>query len=311
MVPQRIVSLLASSTEILYGLGLGDRVVAVSHECDYPAEATSKPRVTRTRINDKQSSGEIDEEVRRMFSTGAALYEIDTAKLVELRPDLIVTQAQCDVCAVSYNDVLATVRREPALSETKVVALNPTTLEEIFTDIHRVAVAANAERAGEAYTASLRGRVEKIRAATATISAFDRPKVIGIEWIEPIMVAANWMPDLIHIAGGQCELTQAGNHSGYTPWQQLAAYDPDVIVVMPCGFDLKRSIAESPTLLQNEGWSDLSAVRAKRVFVVDGNAYFNRSGPRMIDSLEILAGLIQPNLLGNFQKKYQHAWQQL
>lgn len=292
--PERIASLLASSTEILYALGLGDRVVAISHECDFPAEATTKPRVTRTNVAAEAPSGQIDRQVRSMVSQGAALYELDVEALAALAPELIVTQSQCDVCAVRYQDVLDAVNSHPALRETRVVSLNPMTLDEIYADILRVGEAADVLDEAQCYVELLRVRVKAIRQQTESLAADERPRVVCIEWIEPLMVAANWMPELIELAGGQQPLPGGGQHSTYGDWSEVLRYDPEIVVVMPCGFDLARTVEETPTLARMEGWSGLTAVRQGQVWAVDGNAYFNRSGPRMIESLEILAHLVHP-----------------
>ncbi len=296
MPPQRIASLLAGGTEILYGLGLGERVVAVSHECDYPEEVRAKPRATFTNITVDATSRSIDEQVKSLTSTGAPIYSIDVELLASLRLDLIVTQSQCNVCAVSYNDVLAAVQTNPALRSTIVVALNPTTLEGVFEDILRVGEAAGCRKRAEEYVAELRGRVEAIRSKTAGLPASERPRVACIEWIEPVMIAANWMPEMVQIAGGQNGLTRPGAKSAYSHWDDVVAYNPEVIVVMPCGFDLPRTIEEAKALTSFPGWTNLAAVRNGRVYAVDGNAYFNRSGPRIVDSLEILAQLLHPGL---------------
>lgn len=294
--PARIASLLASSTEMLYGLGLGDRVVAISHECDFPAEATTKPRVTTTNVAATASSGEIDQQVQTLLQAGAPLYEIDVERLAELRPDLIVTQAQCDVCAVRYEDVVRAVETHPQLYGARIVSLNPMTLDDIFADILRVGEAAGVVPAASRYVAELRARVEAICAKTAALSASERPRTAFIEWIEPLMLAANWTPELIAMAGGTNLLTKAGVHSSWIDWPAVAALDPEVIVVGPCGFDLPRTLDEAVALPKLAGWSELSAVRTGRVYAVDGNAYFNRSGPRMVESLEIVAHVIHPGL---------------
>lgn len=292
----RIASLLASGTEILYGLGLGDRVVAVSHECDYPEEVCDKPRVTRTTISVDLPSAAIDAEVRRLTADSSGVYQIDVERLESLRPDLIVTQAHCDVCAVNYDDVVATVNNSSVLAQTKIVSLNPSTLEHIFDDIRNVSQAADCSSRGDTYVASLRRRVDYVREATSSLDESRRPRVVCIEWIEPMFVAANWMPELIEIAGGTSGITKNGVPSGTTEWSEVRAFDPEVVVVMPCGFDLKRTVRESTALESLLGWADLSATKTDRVFAVDGNAYFNRSGPRIVDSLEILAYLIHPEL---------------
>lgn len=294
--PLRIASLLASATEILYALGLGDNVVAISHECDFPALCTSKPRVTRARINALASSGAIDAEVRSLMASGEPLYAIDADLLSALHPDLIVTQAHCEVCAVSDRDVRAVLRDRAELRGAKIVSLNPTTLEAVFQDIRTIGAATDHAATAEAYLAELHARLNVIAVRLAVIPTHSRPTVACIEWIEPLMVAANWMPDLIARAGGQPVLTSSGARSTETSWEALRAADPDVIIVSPCGFDLSRTLAETPALLRHRAWKDLNAVRARRVFAVDGNAYFNRSGPRLVDTIEILAELIHPSI---------------
>lgn len=292
---ERIASLLAASTEALFGIGLGDCVVAVSHECDRPEAARTRPRATRARINAAAASGDIDREVRACIEAGTALYEVDTELLARLRPDLIITQSQCEVCAVSYDDVIAAVRNAPALRDARVLAMNPNTLDEVLRDIQRIAHAAGAAEAGEHYVAALRARVDAVRARSASIAPDARPRVVCIEWTDPLMVAANWMPGMIHLAGGRCDLTRDGEHSRTIPWADVRAYDPQVIIVAPCGFDLPRAAAEARTLCPLPGWSSTSAARAGRVFAADGNALFNRSGPSLVDTLELLAGLVEPS----------------
>ena len=311
MSAERIASLLASSTEILHGLGLWDRVVAVSHECDYPAEAASKPRVTMTKIDAAASSDAIDEQVRAMSAAGESLYAIDCPLLAKLRPDLIVTQAQCDVCAVNYEDVVAAVGNEPALHGTRIVALNPTTLEDIFTDIRRVGEAADVNEAADQFVGALRARVAAVQKVTDGLDAADRPRVVCIEWISPLMLAANWTPELVKLAGARCDMMPAGKASEYSSWTNLVAYDPEIIVVMPCGFDLPRTIEESRTLAGLDHWAEITAVREGRVYAVDGNAYFNRSGPRIVDSLEMLAGLVHADRFSDHRAQYKHAWASL
>lgn len=302
MKPQRIASLLASGTEILHGLGLGDKVVAVSHECDFPPEVAGKPRVTYTRIDVNASSAEIDRQVTQRVAAGNPIYDIDVEGLASLRPDLIVTQAQCEVCAVSHDDVLRAAQEHDALKETVIVALNATTLDEVFEDIVRVGDAAGCPTEAQAYVTNLRNRVEVVRTKAASAAATHRPRVVCLEWIDPVMVAANWMPDLIDLAGGRSELTSSGAKSDYTDWEEVVAFDPEVIVVMPCGFDLSRTLDEARDLPKLSRWSKLTAVTTERVYAVDGNAYFNRSGPRIVDSLEILAELIHPTVFDDAER---------
>ena len=295
MPPRRIASLLASGTEILYALGLGDRVVAVSHECDYPVEANDKPRVTFTHVQHQATSGEIDRQVRERIAAGDALYEIDVKQLAELAPDLIVTQSQCDVCAVRYADVVATVKDTPQLGSTRIVDLDPRTFEDILSDILKVGSAAAVESTAREYVAELKSRVEAIANAAQAIPENRRRRVACIEWIEPMMLAANWMPELIATAGGISPVA-AGGHSTYCSWEDLRAFAPEVVVVMPCGFGLQQTLGELSLLASRKGWKSFPAMQQRRVWAVDGNAYFNRSGPRMVDSLEILAHLIYPEM---------------
>lgn len=293
--PQRIVSMLSAATEILYALGLGDRVVGVSHECDFPPSVADKPRVTRSHVDDSASSRGIDEQVQRMAGGGESLYGIDEPALVRLAPDLIVTQAQCDVCAVKYDDVLAAVERLWPQREIPVVALNPTSLADIFRDIRRVGEATDSSAAVTAFVDELQRRVATVGDKTAGLALDERPRTAIIEWIDPPMLAGNWMPELLEIAGGRCELTAPGRHSGYVDWQELVRFDPQVIVVSPCGFDLSRTLSEITTLTAFNNWTQISAVRDRNTYAVDGNAFFNRSGPRIVDSLEILAHLLHPD----------------
>jgi iron complex transport system substrate-binding protein len=290
----RIVSLISAATEMLYVLGLWDQVVGVSHECDWPTECWQLPRVTRSRVNSSASSAAIDAEVKQLMSAGEALYEIDVEKLSELRPDLILTQAQCDVCAVKYDVVVSTVRQTPQLAGAQVVALNPRSLSEVFGDMRRIGAAAGIADAAHHVAEKLMQRVARIRSATALIDAADRPRVAIIEWLEPIMLAGNWVPELVKIAGGKCELTKPGVHSRYHDWNDIVRFDPQLIIACPCGFDLPRARLESKSLAERPGWKNITAVRNRRVYVVDGNACFNRPGPRLVESAELLAALLHP-----------------
>jgi len=293
----RIVSLLPCATEMLFALGLGGQVVAISHECDYPPAATRLPRATRSRIDSSRPSREIDEQVKQLIETGLPLYEIDNELIRELAPDLIVTQAQCDVCAVRYQDVIDVVSAEPALAGTKVLALNPQSLAEILSDIERVGAAARAADAAREYLQSLRMRIDKISASdgTRSVPATLRPQVVCLEWLGPLMTAGNWTPELIELAGGESCLAESGKHSGYIEWEAVRDCNPDVLLVAPCGFDLARSLAEAQRLWELPGFGELTAVTSGRAYIIDGNAYLNRSGPRIVDSLEILAHLIRPD----------------
>jgi iron complex transport system substrate-binding protein len=292
----RIVSLLSSATEILFAIGAGPDVVAISHECDYPPEATKLPRATRSLVDSSRTSQEIDEQVKRLFAAGDALYEIDRELICRLQPDLIVTQAQCDVCAVRYQDVIDFVGREPGLAATSVLALNPQCLGQILDDVLRLGDATTRGTAATRFKDQLLRRHAAVLQATTASPSDERPRVAVIEWTEPLMAAGNWTPELVQIAGGESLLAIAGQHSGYITWLDIVAARPEVLIVAPCGFNLERSLIEARRLTELPGYRDLPAVAAGRAFVVDGNAYLNRSGPRIVDSLEILAHLIRPDL---------------
>ncbi|MEX0678802.1 MAG: ABC transporter substrate-binding protein [Pirellulales bacterium] len=309
--PERIVSLISSATEILYLLGLGDRVVGVSHECDYPRDVAAKPRLTRSLVESAASSRAIDDQVRTLAAAQSALYAIYVDRLAELAPDLIITQAQCDVCAVRYEDVMAAVRDTPALHGTPVLALNPSRLGDVLEDIARVGEATAAQAAADDAVAKLHSRVEQVRAKTRALPPERRPRVACLEWIDPPMLAANWTPEIVAIAGGEPGRVAVGQHSTCADWSQIVEFDPQVVVIMPCGFDLERTIVEARVLARVPGWSELSAVRDRRVFAVDGNAYFNRSGPRLVDSLEILAHLFHPDLFAPPVAEPARVWRRL
>ncbi len=296
----RIASMLASSTEILYALGLGNQVVAISHECDYPPQACNKPRITHANIDSTQSASAIDQQVRQLMKSVQPLYEIDVETLASLSPDLIITQAQCEVCAISYNDVLAVTNSHPALRQCEILSMNPTTLDEILVDIQRIADAANVAPLGQQYVSQLRQRLEFIDKKLRDLASEDKPRTICIEWVSPLMVAANWMPNAITLAGGHADFTTAGQPSTYTDWSDVIAYDPQVIVVACCGFALDRSIEEAVSLAHLPNWKKMSAVRAGRVYAADGNAHFHRAGPRLIDTAEALAYLLHPDLFPEF-----------
>jgi iron complex transport system substrate-binding protein len=293
----RIVSLLPCATEILFAIGVGEQVVAVSHECDYPPAATGLPRATRSRIDSSRPSSEIDAQVKQLLEAGQPLYEIDRDLIRELAPDLIVTQAQCDVCAVRYQDVVDFIAGEPTLACTKVLALNPQYLAQVFEDVLRVGQAANRFDAATCYKNQLLRRYNHITQAGNRNwpDIAEKPSVVVIEWTEPMMAAGNWTPEMVRAAGGEPLLASAGEPSPCIAWLDVVAAKPAVLVVAPCGFNLMRSFAEAQRLVHLPGYRNLPAVATGRAFVVDGNAYLNRSGPRIVDSLEILAHLIPPD----------------
>jgi iron complex transport system substrate-binding protein len=294
---RRIASLLPSATEIVCALGLADHLVGVSHECDHPAEIAGRPVLTAPKIDPRGPSGEIDAAVRGLVRDGLSVYRIDAAALRAARPDLIVTQDQCQVCAVSLAEIEQAAR---ALLEApaRIVSLRPSRLDDILDDFARVAAAAEVPERGAALIAASRERLDRIRRAVAP--ARSRPRVACIEWIEPLMVAGNWVPEMVALGGGTYELVAGGAHSPAITWETLVDAQPDVVIVMPCGFDLAQTRRELSLLTRRPEWRALPAVRNGRAYAIDGNAYVNRPGPRIIDSAELLAGLIQPGFCASF-----------
>jgi iron complex transport system substrate-binding protein len=286
----RIASLISAATEMLFALDLSPQVVAVSHECDWPPECQTLPRVTRSNINAQSASGVIDNQVRSLLENGRPLYEIDTQRLAELLPTLIVTQAQCDVCAVRYADVIEAVRGDSHLGSAQILTLNPQSLSDVFRDIVRLGEATGKSAQAARVVMRLQQRVEAVRRRTAGIAA--RPRVAMIEWTDPLMLAGNWVPELVEIAGGDCSITRHGAHSRIYSWDELIQFDPQAIVVCPCGFDEHRAREEAASLAKHPHWHRLSAVKSGQVFALDGNAYFNRPSPRLVDSVERLAELL-------------------
>lgn len=292
----RIASLLPSATEIVCALGRREQLVGVSHECDHPAGVESLPRLTRTRVDPRARSGDIDAAVRGLVGQGLSVYDIDGEMLRAAAPDVILTQDQCDVCAVSLARVEAATR-DLLGGNARIVSLRPAALADIFADIGRVGAAIGAEPEAAALVAGLRARVDAVR--QRTLSARYRPRVACIEWIEPLMVAGNWIPEIVAISGGRCDAIAAGHHSETWEWDRLVEAAPEVVIVMPCGFGLAQTRAELATLTGHPRWRELPAVRNRRVYAVDGNAFLNRPGPRIVESIELVAGLIQPGVLAS------------
>ncbi len=288
----RVASLIASSTELVCALGLGDALVARSHECDHPAFVRGLPQVTAARVDPTASSAEIDRQVRRQVETALSVYAVDAAALQALRPDVILTQMQCEVCAVSERDVKQALAGWQG-ERPRVVSLSPQRLDDVLADVERVAGALGVPERGQALIRDLRARIDQVAALVA-----DRPRrrVVLLEWLDPIMTAGNWMPELARLAGGDDPFGRPGEHAPYATWEQVRAADPEVIVALPCGFDLERTRAEMVAMTARPGWGDLQAVRAGRVFVCDGNAFFNRPGPRLVESLEALAEVLHPEV---------------
>ncbi|NJM71384.1 MAG: cobalamin-binding protein [Scytonema sp. RU_4_4] len=303
----RIVSLIPGGTETLAALGLTDAIVGRSHECDYPPEIQDRPVCTQARINSNAPSIEIHDKVGNLLQSALSIYQINTDVLEKLQPTHIVTQDQCDVCAVSLKDV------EEAVSiltnsSPKIISLQPNVLKDIWEDIQRVANVFGVDSLQ--LIENLEARVKIVAQKTKGLSQTEHlPTVACIEWTDPLMVAANWIPELVTFAGGQPLLSMTGQSSTSVTWETLISSNPDIIIFMPCGFDLNRTRQEAQVLSQRPEWHKLHAVQTSRVYITDGNSYFNRPGPRLVDSLEILAEILHPEI---FQYGYkEQAWELL
>jgi len=289
--PERIVSLLASGTELVCRLGLGERLVGRSHECDYPEWVKRLPEVSRPTFEIGGSSREIDERVRERLHAGEPLYEVDEARLLELAPDILITQTHCEVCAVSPADLAHHVSAK--LQRQQLVALSTGTLAAILDGFLEVARVLGRAEAGAELVAALRAELSAVADKTRPLR---RPTVACLEWIEPVFAMGNWGPELVELAGGESVLGSPGEHSTTTPWTLVREADPEVLVIAPCGFGLERTLREVHLLTEQPGWRELRAVRNERVFIADGNLYFNRSGPIMFKTPEILAEMLHPRV---------------
>jgi len=284
----RIASLVPSATELLFALDLGDSVVGVTHECDFPAAARGLPHLTRTVIPDGLDAAGIDRAVRERTGRGEALYELDANRLAELDPDLIVTQAVCEVCAVSFDDVTAVAARLP--SRPRVVSLDPSTLSDVLADVERLGVETGARRAAERLLADAHARLERVRVAVA---GAERPRTVALEWLDPPFVGGHWVPEMIALAGGRDALGGPGEKSRSLGWDEIAASRPETVICMPCGYDAQRSAREA-----GDHRERLAGLEAGFVAAVDAAAYFSRPGPRLVDGVELLAHALHPDRVG-------------
>ncbi len=286
----RICSFFSSATELLYAIGLGRSVVGRSEHCDYPLGARRKPIVGRSRIaSDRLSSRGIHEAVGELCRRGEHHYDIDVALLTRLRPDLVITQELCNVCAASHSEVTEAVRQLPTTPRT--IAVNATRFDEMFPSIEALGRATGRTRQAEALSRRLRRDVEAIRRRAASVKT--RPRVWCAEWLEPLMSAGHWIPEMVAMAGGIDGLGRVGKDSVPMPWEDIRRYDPDVILVMPCSFSIARTVKEFPLLSQRPGWQDVSAVKAGRVIAVQ-TSFFHRPGPRLVKGLRLMASLFHP-----------------
>lgn len=293
MTEPRIVSLIASATEIVNALGFEAQLVGRSHECDFPPAVERLPVCTSPKFAIEGPSYEIDQRVKAVLQESLSVYRVDADLLEQLQPTHIITQSQCEVCAVSLKDVERAVCQFTN-SRPTIVSLEPNSLADVWADIRRVGSSLGGGERAEGLIGNLQKRMRDISAKGQT--AETHPTVAYIEWIEPLMAGGNWMPELIEMAGGVNLFGEAGMHSPWMTWEELVAADPDVIFIAPCGFDIPRTVDETPALTGKPEWQNLKAVQSGRVVVADGNQYFNRPGPRLTESLEILAEVLHPGL---------------
>lgn len=289
----RIVSLLPSATEIVAAVGMAGNLVGRSHQCDFPVDVSRLPALSATKVNLDGTSLDIDRRVNEIIAQGVSVYRVDAERLRALKPDVILTQTQCAICAVTPGDL------EEALCEWTgmapiLVSLEPNDLSDVWGDMRKVGRALGAEVAAHAAIDGLQARLQRIR--ETAVRADRRPTVAAIEWIDPLMAGGNWMPELIEAAGGESLFAKAGQHSPWLDWSALSAADPDVILLLPCGFTIDQSRADLPLLAARPEWGRLTAVREGRVFVIDGHHYFNRPGPRLVESAEMIAEILHPGL---------------
>lgn len=291
MPNQRIISLLPAATEMICALGLEHQLVGRSHECDYPSSIVNLPVCSSAKFISGSNSAEIDKQVKEILSDSLSIYEVDSALIKQLSPDVIITQAQCEVCAVSLNDVELALK-DLLEKECRIISLEPHGLNDIYREIQLLADQLGVPEAGVELLELSEERINIIRHKLKFIS--ERPSVACVEWLSPLMIAGNWTPEIVEIAGGNPVLTIVGKHSSYVNFEEIVKANPDILVIMPCGFSIQRTLQEINLLIDLPGWSDLKAVQNQKIFVVDGNQYFNRSGPRITDSIEIMAEIINP-----------------
>jgi iron complex transport system substrate-binding protein len=289
----RICSFLPSATEIVYTLGLGDQLYGVTRSCDYPAEALTKPIVVRSILDEEGlTSGDIDRIVKEHARNGQSVYHIDMEALRAAAPDLILTQQLCDVCAVGYDDVLTQVKDLP--KKPRVVSLNPTSLGDVLQDLLTVGEVTGTSDRAQAAVSAVQQRIAAVRQQASKATA--RPRVFCLEWMDPLFVSGHWMPEMVEIAGGIDGVGNHGTPSTQIAWETVRDYQPEVVILMPCGADVPKTLSELDDVQALPGWADLPAVRHGRLYAVDSGAYFSRSGPRLVDGLELLAQIIQPEL---------------
>ena len=281
---KKVLSLLSSTTEVVYALGCEDQLVGRSHECDYPPEVMTLPVCTKPKFNVDGSSIEVDGQVKSILQNALSVYYINEDLLKELKPDIILTQSQCEVCAVSEKDVKGVVKNITGINP-DIISVEPNSVKDIFKDIKIIAEALNVVDKGADLIEFMKYRIRTLKKSYDDKSELT---VAAIEWIDPLMAAGNWVPELIEMAGGINLFGEAGKHSPWMEYKDLIEKDPHTIIIMPCGYNIQKSIIEIDSLIKQKGWKEINAVQNDKVYITDGNQYFNRPGPRIIESLEIL-----------------------
>ena len=299
---KRIVSLLPSCTEIICKLGFRKHLVGISHECDYPNSISDLPVLTKARLSTERTSIEINQSVTDLLQRGLSVYHVDASLLKSLSPDIIVTQAQCEACAVSLDQVQDIVSNW-TLNQTEIISLEPNTLNEVWLGFDVIAKTMGAPESSSILKSEINERFKLLK---NKLKGTDQPTVLCIEWIEPIMAAANWVPELVGLAGGKNVISVSGTDSNFCSWDEIKKTNPGIIIIMPCGFGIKRTLEDIHYLQNRKGWKELKAAKENKVFVVDGNQYFNRPGPRLLDSAEILAEIFHSDY---FERKFsEEVW---
>jgi iron complex transport system substrate-binding protein len=292
----KICSLLPGATEVVAALGLAEALVGISHECDYPPEVRNRPVMLRPTLDPEQaSSSDLDRQVKTALADGRPLYQLDEELFARAQPDLVITQVLCQVCAVTPRDLRLAMDRLPRMP--KVLSLNATRLEQVLAEVQRIGSTVGKEALALALSTRLRARLESIRGRTA--DAMPRPKVACLEWLDPLFVAGHWVPEMVTLAGGDDALGRAGAPSQRITWEQLMAAAPDVVILIPCGFSIDRTLRELERITEHPAWPDLPAVRTGRVYAFDAASYFSRPGPRLVDGVAQLAAALHPQLFGH------------
>ncbi len=297
----RIVSLLPSTTEIVAALGKMEDLVGCSHECNFPRGIDTLPSCTEPKFKTEGNSYEIDQRVKALLQEGLSVYRVDAEKLKALKPEIILTQDHCEVCAASFDEVQEAVQ-STLDGDVEVISVSPTDLSSWVQSIRTIADAIDAQAAADELTAHMKSELQAIQQKTIELTA---PKVLSIEWMDPLMTAGNWIPELVQVAGGIPVGAEAGGHSPEISWNTLQQINPDIITIIPCGYSIEQTLSEISTLTSRNGWSKLRAVQNKQIYIADGDHYFNRPGPRLVDSARILAEIIHPSL---FREEEHPEW---